>query len=139
MMKPVIMDAGPLVAWFCVKDSHHEWAVRTFERLPAGVIVCEAVLAEACHLISKDGVPPATVLKLIEQNDLVLATLAGEVAAVRALMERYADTPMDFADACVTRLAELHAGSTVCTTDSDFLVYRRNRVQSIPLPIPFIE
>lgn len=59
--------------------------------------------------------------------------------ALRGLMECYADTPMDFADACVTRLAELHEGSTVCTTDSDFLVYRRNRMELIPLLAPFSE
>jgi predicted nucleic acid-binding protein len=138
-MMPLIIDAGPLVAWFCVKDFHHDWAIRTFDKLPAGVIVCEAVLAEACHLISKDGVPPASLLKLIEQNDLILVSLAGEIAPVRSLMERYADTPMDFADACITRLAELHEGSTVCTTDTDFLVYRKNRSQPIPLLAPFGE
>jgi predicted nucleic acid-binding protein len=136
-MKPTIMDAGPLVAWFCVRDFHHDWAIRTFDRLPSGAIVCEAVLTEACHLVAKDGVPPASILKLVEQNDLVLVSLAGEIAAVRSLMDRYADTPMDFADACVTRLAEMHDGSKVCTTDSDFQVYRKNRNETIALLAPF--
>lgn len=131
------MDTGPLVAWFCARDSHHEWAIKAFECLPAGVLVCESVLTEACHLIAKDGVPAPAVLKLVEQNDLVLLTLSGEIAEVRSLMERYADTPMDFADACVTRLAEMHDDATVCTTDSDFLVYRKNRNQMIPLLAPF--
>ena len=136
-MRPVIMDSGPLIAWFCLKDFHHDWAARTFERLPSGALVCEAVLAEACHLVAKDGIPPAAVLRLAEWNDLVLVSLAGETAAIRSLMERYADTPMDFADACVTRLAELHEDSTVCTTDTDFLVYRKNRSHTIPLIAPF--
>jgi len=138
-MKPVIMDAGPLVAWFCVRDFHHEWAMRTFDRLPSGVIVCEAVLVEACHLVAKEGVAPASILRLVEQNDLVLVPLAEEIPAIRSLMESYADTPMDFADACVTRLAEIHGGSTVCTTDSDFLVYRINRSETIPLLAPISE
>lgn len=133
------MDAGPLIAWFCIKDSHHNWAARTFDRLPSGSLVCEAVLTEACHLVAKDGIPPASVLRLVERNDLVLFPLAGETAAIRSLMERYADTPMDFADACVTRLAELHEDSTVCTTDTDFLVYRKNHSQAIPLIAPFAE
>jgi len=136
-MKPVIMDAGPLVAWFCTRDFHHEWAKRTFDRLPSGVIVCEAVLVEACHLVAKEGVAPASILKLVEQNDLVLVSLAEEIPTVRWLMERYADTPMDFSDACVTRLAEIHGGSTVCTTDSDFLVYRKNRSEPLSVLAPF--
>jgi hypothetical protein len=44
---------------------------------------------------------------------------------------------MDFADACVTRLAEMFENSSVCTVDTDFLVYRRNRRHVIPLVAPF--
>ena len=136
-MKPVIMDTGPLVAWFCPRDIHHAWAVEEFERLPAGMLVCEAVLTEACHLVAKDGVPPAAILRLVERQDLHLVPVAGETSAIRALMETYADAPMDFADACVTRLAEMFEDSTVCTVDTDFLVYRKNRKSVIPLVSPF--
>ena len=131
------MDAGPLVAWFCVQDSHHDWATRTLDTLPAGVLVCEAVLAEACHLVAKDGVPAGRILRLVERNDLVLVTLAGEISAIRALMERYADTPMDFADACVVRMAELQPDTTVCTTDGHFRFFRKHSREPIPLLAPF--
>lgn len=138
-MKPVIMDAGPLIAWFCIKDSHHDWAAGTFNQLPSGALVCEAVLTEACHLVSKDGVPRTSVLKLVERNDLVLVSLAGEISAIRSLMEHYSDTPMDFADACIVRLAELHDDAHVCTTDTDFLVFRKNRTSPIHLLAPFTD
>jgi predicted nucleic acid-binding protein len=49
-MRQTIMDSGPLVAWFSKRDSHHEWATRVIDDLPVGVLVCEAVLAEVCHL-----------------------------------------------------------------------------------------
>ena len=29
-MTPTVMDAGPLVAWFCPKDAHHAWAEKVF-------------------------------------------------------------------------------------------------------------
>lgn len=131
------MDAGPLVAWFCTKDSHNAWAEQVFEQLPAGTFVCEAVLTEACHLAAKDGVPAAAVLRLVEQNDLELVSLAGQISNVRALMDRYADAPMDFADACVVRLAEIHPDATVCTTDSHFKFFRKNGREDIPLAAPF--
>ncbi len=130
-MKSVIMDAGPLIAWLCIRDSHHDWAATISDQLPSGAIVCEAVLTEACHLVSKDGISPASVLRLVERNDLILVSLAGETAAIRSLMESYADTPMDFADACIVRLAELQDDARVCTTDTDFLVYRKNRTSAI--------
>jgi len=52
-------------------------------------------------------------------------------------MSRYRDVGMDFGDACVVRLAELHAETRVCTTDTDFRVYRRHGKQVIPLLAPF--
>ena len=29
-MTPTVMDAGPLVAWFCPNDAHHTWAEKLF-------------------------------------------------------------------------------------------------------------
>jgi predicted nucleic acid-binding protein len=52
---------------------------------------------------------------------LVVEGLAGELPRLGELLNHYADQPMDFADACVVRLAEIHGGATVCTTDRDFL------------------
>lgn len=136
-MIPLVMDAGPLVAWCCPKDTHHVWARETFGRLPTGGLTCEAVLAEACHLVAKDGVAPATVLEFVERGGLVLVSLAGEVRVVRQLMDRYRDIGMDFGDACAVRLAEMREGSRVCTVDTDFRVYRCHGTQPIPLVAPF--
>jgi uncharacterized protein len=136
-MKGAIMDAGPLVAWLCPRDSHHDWATRVLDGLPSGALVCEAVLAEACHLVAKEGVAPSAVLRLVEQDDLVLVPLGGEITHIRALLDRYADVHMDLGDACVVRLAELHPEATVCTTDTDFRFYRKNEREAIPLLAPF--
>ena len=136
-MKRIIMDAGPLVAWFCSRDAHHDWAMRIFDTLPNGALVCEAVLAEVCHLVAKDGIPASAPLRLVEKNDLLLIPLVGEICSIRSLMDRYADARMDLGDACVVRLAELNPDATVCTTDSDFRFYRKNERETIPLLAPF--
>jgi len=138
-MNQTIMDTGPLVAWFSKRDSHHEWAARIMDDLRVGAFVCEAVLAEVCHLVAKDAVPAAAVLKLVERNDLSLVSLGGEISAIRALMERYADAPMDFADACVVRMAELNPEATVCTTDGHFRFFRKSSREMIALLAPFSE
>jgi len=136
-MSRMVMDTGPLVAWLCPRDRHHAWAVETFQQLPAGCLVCEAVLAEACHLVRKDGVDPGRVLEFVERGGLVVVPLGGQVATLRQLMARYRSVGMDFGDACVVRLTELHPDIQVCTTDSDFRVYRRHGRQIIPLLAPF--
>jgi uncharacterized protein len=136
-MKPVIFDTGPLVAWFCPRDQHHLWARETFSRIPAGGLICEAVLAEVCHLAAKDGIARGRVLEFVEQGGLTPVCLGGELAALRELLNRYADTPMDFADGCIVRLAELNAAGVVCTTDRDFQFFRKNGREPIALLAPF--
>jgi len=136
-MKPVIFDTGPLVAWFCPRDKHHAWARQTFAQIPAGGLICEAVLAEVCHLVAKDGIARGKVLEFVEQGGLTPVFLGGEFPVLRELLNRYADTPMDFADACIVRLAELHADGTVCTTDGDFRFFRKNGREPISLLAPF--
>ena len=131
------MDAGPLVAWLCPKDAHHRWALTMLRPLQVEIVTCEAVLTEACHMVAKDGVDPARVLEIVKRGAVVLARLSGDIRAIRGLMAQYRDQHMDFADACVVRLAEMHEGATVCTTDGDFKVYRIHGRREIPLLAPW--
>jgi predicted nucleic acid-binding protein len=43
---------------------------------------------------------------------------------------------MSLADACLVRLAEIEAGGTVLTLDSDFRIYRMHGRQVIPMSMP---
>jgi predicted nucleic acid-binding protein len=74
---------------------------------------------------------------LIERGVVRIAmSLYDEIAAVRALFERYDNVPASLADACLIRLAELHEPSRVLTLDSDFHIYRRHGRKSIGLITP---
>ncbi|MBI4663524.1 MAG: PIN domain-containing protein [Verrucomicrobia bacterium] len=137
MKSRFILDTGPLVAWLCPRDEHHGWVRKAFAQMPAQGMVCEAVLAEVCHLAAKDGIACGKVMEFVERGRLTPVSLAGELSFVRRLLEQYADAPMDFADACVVRLAEIHADALVCTTDRDFQFYRRNGRDPISLIAPF--
>ena len=62
--------------------------------------------------------------------------LATSAKAVADYMEKYRDTPADFADACLIHLAdELNTGD-ILTLDSDFAHYRWRRNRSFKLLIP---
>jgi predicted nucleic acid-binding protein len=132
-----LVDTGPLVAYFNARDRWHDWAVAQMQALRPPLVTCEPVLTEACFLIQRAGGRPADLLGKVRQGVLVIGLdVAGEVAAVESLMRRYADTPMSLADACLVRLSELFADGRLFTLDSDFLHYRRNARQSIPLLRP---
>ncbi len=137
MIKPVIADTGVIVSLVSEKDEWHEWAKQQAARLPTPYLTCEAVVTEACHLVR--GVPNGKqkVLGLLAIGALQLDfSLKAEVLAVAALMQKYADVPMDLADACLVRMSELVKDSVVFTLDTDFWVYRKHGKEQIPLIIP---
>jgi predicted nucleic acid-binding protein len=64
--------------------------------------------------------------KFVRSGALLLATIAdSELPEIHALMSRYRDRPMDFADATLVYLARREGLSTVFTVDhADFETYR---------------
>ena len=87
--------------------------------------------------MAKEGVARGRVIEFVERGRLTVVALGGELPALRALLECYADAPMDFADACVVRLSELHPEARVCTTDGHFRFFRSQGSTMIPLIAPF--
>ena len=137
-MKRTLVDSGPLVAFYSTKDRYHSWAFQQLNALRPPLMTCEPVLAEACFLLQRNGGRPTVILRAVREGILDIALEIGkEAAALETLMERYADTPMSLADACLVRLSELHADCRVFTLDSDFNRYRRHSRQVIPLLAPW--
>jgi predicted nucleic acid-binding protein len=116
-MEALLADTSALVALLDRSDALHGWAVEIFKTLRPPLLVCEAVLAEASHLLEQ--APPER-----------------EAAPVWRLLHKYRDVPMDFADACLVRMAELQHTPRIWTADADFHVYRRNGRQPIALIFP---
>ena len=132
------MDAGPLVAFLSARDHHHDWAMNAFATVAPPALTCEAVLAEAWHLLSGASSGQQALLELIAIGTLAVGfELKAELAPVRRLVARYHDRPMSLADACLVRLAELYDEAAVITIDRDFSVYRKHGRQAIPLISPF--
>ena len=137
MTSHLILDTGPWVALHCRDDAHHEWAKAQFAQHVGPFLTCEAVVAETCFLLSRGGFDPSRALALVERGVVCVAmSLAEQVAAVRALFERYDNVPASLADACLVRLSELHEPCRVLTFDSDFSVYRRHGRKVIPVLSP---
>lgn len=137
-MYRAIVDTGPLVALLSARDTHHSWARSSFAAIAPPGITCEAVLAEAWHLLRGTARGQSALLELLASGTLTIEFgLMAELAAVRRLVSRYKDQPMSLADACMVRLAEIYDEASVITLDRDFAVYRKNGRQVIPLISPF--
>jgi predicted nucleic acid-binding protein len=132
-----IVDTGPLVAALNANDEHHEWAREVFGQIHPPLLTCEAVLSETQFLLQDRGGDPLIVLDWVKRGVISLDfTAAEEIERIIQLQRSYRSLPMDFADACLVRMTELHERSRVLTTDSHFLIFRRNGRQLIPLLNP---
>ncbi len=136
-MAAVLADTGALVALLDRSDSLPGWAVEVFKSLRPPLLVCEAVLAEAWHLLG-EAPPSREALARLHRDGIIRVAFdfETEASAVWRLLHKYEDVPMDFADACLVRMAEIHNSPRVWSADSDFRIYRRNGRQVIPLISP---
>lgn len=135
MAASVLVDAGFIVALLSRRDTHHRWAAAQAERLSPPWSTCEAAVSEAYHLLGARGSPALGAL-LRRQALIVSFRLSADLEPVLRFMQKYAQTPMSLADACLLRMTETLAGAVLLTTDTDFRIYRRHGRQAVPALLP---
>ena len=137
MPRIVLLDTGPLVALLCAQEARHAWAVKQFSDLQPPLVTCEAVLAEADHLVRRARRQAGVISELVHRGVLRIGLdLETEAGAISRIQAKYRDRPASLADACLVRMTELHHGSIVMTLDEDFRVYRSHGRRMIPLLMP---
>jgi predicted nucleic acid-binding protein len=137
MKQRVILDTGPLVALINGRDKYHKWVTLQMARIKPPLLTCEAVLSEACFLLRTYNGGQKAVLEFLRRSILQLPfRLSEHVNQIAWLIDKYSDVPMSLADACLVRLTELYAESSILTLDADFSIYRKNKKQVIPILSP---
>jgi predicted nucleic acid-binding protein len=119
-------------------EQHHRECVDVVSALEAPLITCEAVIAESCYLLRETGGAASAVLENVDRGIFQIPyRLTGNASGVLKLMRKYADTPMDFADACLVDMASDYQTGRILTLDADFRIYRwgRNRPFELLLAI----
>lgn len=135
----VLVDTGPLVALFDPSDADHEACKVALAHIrPYRLVTSLAVVTEALYLLAFSARAQQAVLRFLVAGAVHIGDVgAAELARAAALMERFADLPMDFADATLVVLAEAHHSTSVFTLDTrDFGVYRVGRKAFDIIPAP---
>jgi predicted nucleic acid-binding protein len=130
-----LLDTGPLVSALAAKEPRFgAWAKDVLRNLPHPLYTCEPVLTEAAHFLGD----PRPILAAVADGLLICPwNVCEHHARVAELVRKYADQPMDLADACLVAMSEDWWDSRVVTVDvSDFRVYRRRGRHPIPLLTP---
>lgn len=125
MAKELLLDTGALVGLLDRSQSVHQVCVKFYSSWHGPVVTSEAVMTEATHLLSHVRNGAAACLDFVLSGGAVLVpSTEASLKRCRVLIEKYADLPIDFADATLIVLAEELNTDLVFTFDSDFRVYR---------------
>lgn len=131
-----LADTGALIALLNSDDPWHQSCNRAYAnlRLPLGTSI--GVLTELFHLIDHPR-EVAAAWGLFRSGAVMVLPIGDEdLPDLEALMNRYRDRPMDFADATLVHLARRENLETVFTIDhDDFETYRiegKRRFQIVP-------
>ncbi len=141
MSGKALVDTGALLALLDRNDRWHRLCVDTLPNLRLPLITSEAMLTELFHLVGASRHEREAAWTLVRTGAILLVPIDHtELPALHALMSRYADRPMDFADATLVYLAKREGVSTVFTVDhADFDTYRiegRRRFRVLPAARP---
>ena len=135
-MTPWIVDTGPLVAYVDAADPAHVQVTACWDAFSGRLATTSAVITEAMHFVSTGPEGPRILADLVAASEMDVFDLCAppELHEAVALMEKYADTPMDFADATLVLLAEALDARDVLTLDRrGFAAYRTRKGRAIRL------
>ena len=132
-----LIDTGAILALLDRDDRWHARCRAAFASLRFPFATSAAVLAEVFHLVGDQPRDVEAAWGFLRSDAVtVLPIDDGDLPALETLMGRYADHPMDFADATLVHLAYRESLTTVFTIDhADFETYRiggRRRFRIVP-------
>jgi uncharacterized protein len=118
-MAAVILDSGPLIAYFHAQDPDHTSVLRWFEKQAAKhtLITTDAVITEVAYMLSA-SIPLQTAFLEWVSTEVQIEQMPPEkYPDITAWMRAYSNVPMDFADACVLWLYANTPRAQILTLD----------------------
>jgi predicted nucleic acid-binding protein len=129
MAARTLVDTGAFLGFVDPDDRWHDRCRVAFKEAPVSFITTLAVLTELFHLLGDRRILQQRAWRLLLTAPLEIAPIIeDDLPALDTLMRRYADRPMDFADATLVHVAEREGLRTILTIDhDDFETYRIGR------------
>ena len=126
-LRSLLLDTGPLVAYLDAKDPAHREVDEQLSSFSGQFHTTSAVVTEAMHFVASSQQGPALLAEFVAASRMQVHdfTQPPDLRAASALMAKYFDTPMDYADATLLLLAERLVVLDILTLDRrGFSVYR---------------
>lgn len=127
-MAKTLIDSGPLIALFDASDNHHKRIFDFMKSFKGELISSWAVLTEVSHMLDFHLQVQLDFMRWVEMGAIQLPLIEQkELFAIRRMMQKYTNVPMDLADASLLYLAQRENIHTIISIDSDFDVYRTDK------------
>lgn len=141
MAANALIDTGAILALLDKTDRWHVSCAAAFRQLRLPLMTSEAVLTELFHLVGDSRSEMEAAWKFVRSGAITIGAIENtELGQVHALMSRYWDRPMDFADATLVHLAKREVLTVILTVDhADFTTYRiegKKQFRVLPLRRP---
>jgi len=103
----MLFDTGVFVALLDKSEKNHERCVAFLKEFKGKLFTTEPVLTETIYLLGPSMKAQRVCIDLILKGGAILVPQSmGSLSRASALMAKYQDIPMDFADATLVSLAE---------------------------------
>ncbi|GJL55991.1 MAG: pilus biogenesis protein [Nitrospirales bacterium] len=135
-MKTWLLDTGPLVAYLDQSDPAHDEVTPQLDNFRGQLVTTSAVITETMHFVAESQSGPRLLADFVNESGMQVYDFSqpSELYEASLLMEKYADTPMDYADATLIILAQGLGVTDIVTLDRrGFSTYRTQRRRSLHL------
>jgi uncharacterized protein len=129
------IDTGPWVALIDRSETRHAECVQWLKNFSGKLYSTEAVLTEVLYLLNFSITAQCAALDFVLESVVeIVPANTMSLKKTKNLMKKYADLPMDFADATIVCLATETRMQNVVTFDrKDFTIYRLPNSQSFTI------
>ena len=130
-----ILDTGPWVALIDRSESRHAECVQWLKDFSGRLYSTEAVLTEVLYLLNFSIIAQCAALDFILESVVeIVPANTKSLKKTKSLMKKYADLPMDFADATIVCLATDAGIQNIVTFDKkDFAIYKLSKTKSFTI------
>ncbi|MCL2762579.1 MAG: PIN domain-containing protein [Treponema sp.] len=125
MSNRILIDSGPLIALFDVDDNHHRGVRDFFAKHDYSFISTLAVFTEVSHMLDFSTKAQQDFYEWVMLKGVIVSDInQHDMPRIAELTAKYADLPMDFADATLVVAAEKTGIREIVSLDHDFDIYR---------------
>ncbi|MDR1469299.1 MAG: PIN domain-containing protein [Spirochaetaceae bacterium] len=135
MQSTILIDAGPLIALFDRGDLYHRQIIEFLRKDEYQFVSTLAVFTETSYMLGFDVGAQLDFFNWVLAKGVILSDInQNDLPRIIALTEKYADLPMDLADATLVVTAEKSGIREIISVDKDFDIYRlpgREKIRNV--------